>query len=244
MYIAICGENTPEDYYLEELLNRYFKFKSQTFELFIFKNAKSLVDEIEDGLYFDLVFLDVYIEGVLGIDVARKLREIGFENGIAFLASTADFAVAGYDVRAVGYLLRPFGYDKVKSVMDRLADKCYFSMYQIKQRKSTFRISYDDITFVESNNSKCTLHTSSGSEYIIYKHLSEIEAELSDMRFLRCHRSYLVNMNYISQVDKQFLLRGGEVVLIRQKSLKEMRERYLEYTEKTTNKPKRTTIDK
>ena len=66
--------------------------------------------------------------------------------------------------------------------------------------------------------------------YTIYKKLSEIEQALTDRRFLRCHQSFLVNMRYIAKADKQFELTTGDVVLIRQRSLREIRQTYLDYT--------------
>lgn len=228
MYIAVCCEQNLKNDILN-LVTTYFNNKFHSFEFSYFKNSKTLLDEIEDGAYFDLIFMDIYLDNVLGIDVAKTLRNIGFDNEIAFLADNADFAVDGYEVGAIGYLLKPFDCSKFEGVLNRIVDRYDLSMYLIKRRKSTYRVPYDNITYVESNNSKCTLHTVNGEKYLIYKHLSEIEEELVDSRFLRCHRSYLVNMNYITAVDKQFVLKNGEVVLIRQKSLREIKEFYLDY---------------
>ena len=64
---------------------------------------------------------------------------------------------------------------------------------------------------------------------MVYKRLSEIEHELQDGRFLRCHQSYLVNMDFIQLTDKQFVLTTGDTVLIRQRDLKAIRQCYLDY---------------
>jgi DNA-binding LytR/AlgR family response regulator len=85
---------------------------------------------------------------------------------------------------------------------------------------------------VESRNNVCILHCSNGREYTIYKKLSEIETQLGDSRFLRCHQSYLVNMSYIAKADKQFELTTGDVVLIRQRNQKEIRSIYQAFASK------------
>ena len=76
---------------------------------------------------------------------------------------------------------------------------------------------------------------SNNVEYVIYKRLGDIESELNDKRFLRCHQSYLVNMNYIKNVDKHFELTNGEIVCIRQRSLKAIRQEYLDYLNSKKN---------
>ncbi len=68
-------------------------------------------------------------------------------------------------------------------------------------------------------------------KYNIYKKLNEIESELNDSRFLRSHQSYLVNMDYIIEAGNQFQLSTGDVVLIRQRHVKEIRNQYLKYNE-------------
>ena len=87
--------------------------------------------------------------------------------------------------------------------------------------------------YVESINTKCILHRTEHREYNIYKKLGQIEAELNDPRFLRCHQSYLVNMNYVSEANDVCLLQNGEEVLIRKKSKRKIQQKVLDYKEKT-----------
>ncbi len=166
---------------------------------------------------------------LLGIDAARKIRSLHYNGQIVFLTSSPDFAVDGYDVEAAGYLLKPLSQDKLSRVMARILLNSDSGIYQVRQRSNVIQIPYHDILFVESRNSKCILHRNGGVTYTIYKHLSQIEEELSDIRFLRCHQSYLVNMDYIDQVDKQFHLNSGDTVLIRQRDLRAIRQSYLDY---------------
>ena len=85
---------------------------------------------------------------------------------------------------------------------------------------------------MESDNTKCVLHRTEDREYNIYKKLGQIEAELNDPRFLRCHQSYLVNMNYIREANEVFLLQNGDEVLIRKKSKNEIQQKVLAYKER------------
>ena len=76
------------------------------------------------------------------------------------------------------------------------------------------------------------MHCRGGQSYVIYKRLTDIESELKDERFLRCHQSYLVNMDYISKIDTQFTLVTGDIVSIRQRDLKAIRQTALDYLER------------
>lgn len=229
MDIAVCDDNPNDREIVIKQLKIYFSRKSISYTTYEFENGDNLLYEAEEGKYYDLIILDIYMDKLLGIDVARKLRELDYKGDIVFCTATPDYAVASYDVGASGYLLKPHNLDKLCMVMDKVIKNVSISVYQIRRRNSEVRVPYNEIIFIESNNSKCTMHCVGGKEYVIYKRLGEIEESLRDERFLRCHRSYIVNMNYIIHVEKQFILSTGDSVLIRQKSLKEIRQIYFNY---------------
>lgn len=232
MNIAICGDNQADRNLIIDLLNHYFSEKSVAYNVFQFERGCDFVYEIQDGAVYDIVFLDIYLGEPLGIDTAHLIRDSGFEGAIVFLSDTSEFAVECYDVDASGYLLKPYNCAKLGNVMDRVLKHFDLSVYKLKQRNNIIRVPLNNIMFVESNNSKCTLHTVNDNEYTVYERLDMIEEELSDDRFLRCHRSFLVNMNYIVRADKQFTLTNGRTVLIRQKSLKDVRQCFIDYLTK------------
>ena len=229
MYILICDDNSQEREIFTNLINDYFSDKSFNYDINCYKNGKSLLYDIEDGKQADVIFLDVYMDEILGIDVARILRDMGYKGEIVFITGTADFAIDGYDVGATGYLLKPCSYSKLCTVMDRIMQNFDLDLYSIRQRNSVVRLKLNSILYVESVNSKCILHSDTGENYVIYKRLNEIQNELNDDRFLRCHQSYLVNMNHIQQADKNFILNNGDTVSIRQRELKNIKELYFDY---------------
>lgn len=183
-------------------------------------------------MWFDIVFLDIYMNDLLGIDVAHKLRSLGYRGHIIFLTSTADFAVDSYEVEALGYLLKPQSFEKLSQVMDRAIRTMTTNTYLVKNHSKIIRVPYHEILYAESMNSKCIMHCCNDQSYVIYKRLTTIEHELNDKRFLRCHQSYLVNMDHIHQVDSQFTLVTGDTVAIRQRDLKSIRQAVLHYLDK------------
>lgn len=232
MHIAVCDDNSIDRELIVALLHRYFVNRPISNEIIQYESGVDLLYDFEDGMWFDIIFLDIYMNGLLGIDVAHKLRTLGYNGHIIFLTSTAAFAVDSYEVEASGYLLKPHSFEKLTQVMDRATRDMATNTYQIKSHSKIIMVSYHDILYVESNNSKCILHCCDRQSYSIYKRLDTIEQELNDARFLRCHQSYLVNMDYIQQIDSQFTLATGDTVLIRKRSLKAIRQTALDYMEK------------
>lgn len=239
MRIAICDDSPFDRNLIVDLLLHYFADKPIHYELTSYESGIHLLCDIEEGRWFDMVFLDIYLNELLGIDVAYKLRDLQYSGAIVFLTASSDFAVDSYDVAAAGYLLKPHSFEKLCMCMDRIIQSFDTNVYQIRQRARVIRVPYNEIVFVESSNSKCILHRRDGASYVIYKRLDEIERELNDNCFLRCHQSYLVNMDHIQQVDRQFELSTGDIALIRQRDLKAIRQTYLDYVaaraDKTAN---------
>lgn len=232
MRIAVCDDNQLDRDIIKDFLHTYMTEKSIPNTITEYENGMNLIYDIEEGLYYDMIFLDIFMDQILGMDIARKLRNVGYTGNIVFLTSTAEFAVDSYEVEASGYLLKPHDYEKLCGLLNRIIDRTNIGHFQVSVRNTIYSIPFSEIVYVESRNNICILHRSDGSEYTIYKKLSEIELQLNESRFLRCHQSYLVNMSYISKADSQFELTTGDVVLIRQRSQKEIRRIYQEFASK------------
>lgn len=232
MNIAVCDDNFLDRELIVDLLEYYFSNKSISYNIDQYEDGNNLIYEIEDGYPYDIIFLDIFMDKCLGIEVAKELRRLKFNGEIIFITASSDFAVDSYDVNAKGYILKPVSYEKIQKVINKVTHNLGTNSYRVRHRSNFFLIPYNEITYIESNNSKCILHRNNGEIYNVYKRLSEIEDELNDLRFLRSHQSYLVNMDYIIEVGNQFKLSTGDSVLIRQRQIKEIRSLYLEYNEK------------
>ncbi len=229
MRIAICDDDKLDRDIIRELLQLYLEEKSIACEISEYEGGRNLIYEVQDGGFFDLVILDIYMEDMLGIDVARRLRELRYGGEIVFLTTSSAYAVDGYEVGAAGYLLKPHSYRKLSATMDRVLQDAAVQAYYVHNRSAVIRIPHSEILYVESSNTKCLLHRTDGTVYTVYKRLDQVEAELGDPRFLRCHQSYLVNMNEVQEADREFVLTSGDVVPIRQRGLREIRQAYLDY---------------
>lgn len=232
MQIAICDENCEETEEILYCLQKYFFDKSISFEISCYSRSSDLLYEIEDGKNFDIIFTEINLHSKNGINTAKILRSLNYSGEIILTAKNRDFAIDGYDVNACGYVLMPLCREKLFDAMDRAVQKFGEDVYFIKHRGDLIAIPVNNILFIESNNTKCIIHGKNGEKHTVYTQLRKIESELNDSRFLRCHQSYLVNMNHICKADKCFELINGEKILIRQRNLKEIRSNYLKYIDK------------
>ena len=229
MQIAICDEDSEESKVLGEYLKQYFSQKSISFEIMTFIKSTDLMYEIEDGKSFDIIFIENLPHNPDGINIAKKLRNSRYSGQIIFSAQTNEYAVEGYEVNACGYIIKPLSMSKLGKAMDRATDGLSDNVYCIRHRGDITALPPNDILYIESCNTKCIVHGINGRKYTVYNQLRKIAEELHDSRFLRCHQSYIVNMNHIIKADKCFEMISGEKVLIRQRNLKEIRNVYIEY---------------
>ena len=229
MQIALCDDNPIDREIIAMMLYEYAKQRSVHFDIEEYESAVNLICDIEEGRVFNIVFMDIYMDEILGIDAALKLRnEMHYEGSIVFLTATTKFAVDSYEVNASGYLIKPLSYEKVFSIMDKILLSYKEGTYAIQRHSGIIHIPIDEILFVDSDNNKCVIHRKDGRCFTVYKRLDNIQEELPAY-FLRCHQSYLVNMDYIQRADKEFELVSGDIVSIRQRDLKQIRSVYLEY---------------
>ena len=229
MEIAVCDDDTIDRNTAAQMLRQCLRKSNSGGGITCFSNGIELLYEAQDGKIFDAVFLDIFMDKMLGMDVARRLRASGYNGKIIFMTATPGFAVESYEVKAFGYILKPITFEKIEKITNELLENFNAEVYHLRHRGEIINIDYNSIIFIESCNSKCLLHCTSGNTHTVYKRLCDIEDELGDNRFLRCHQSYLINMNHIVHADKSFRTTNGETVLIRQKNLKEIKDIYFSF---------------
>ena len=159
MDIAVCDDNLSDREIIRQQLSIYFSDRFIEYNIDSYENGVNLIYSIEDGEYYDIIFLDMYMDKLNGIQVAEKLRNMNYKGKIIFLTVTSKYAVESYDVEASGYLVKPHDIDKISMVLDRvLSNYENVHTYQIKKRNSVIQVLYSEIEYIESSNSKCILH--------------------------------------------------------------------------------------
>lgn len=231
--IAICDDQEVAAAVIATFLKDYFDALAIEYEIVEYSNGEALVDDYKDGVAnYQLAFLDIIMNGITGIEVARHIRELDLNVKLVFTTSSSDYILEGYDVFAFGYLLKPLDVQKLEYVCEQFlktTDDINKKSISIKSQRKTINLFYRDIIFVESNNTSLIFHTKDGSIYRTYGKLTDVQERLNDDRFLRCHQSYIVNMRYIRECNQDFIMITNDIVPIRKKEKKMFSDLYLKY---------------
>lgn len=186
------------------------------------------------GKNYDIVFLDIQMGGISGIDTARSLRERHKDSVIIFITGIREYVFDAFDVSAFHYLLKPIGEIKFAEVFDRAVSQVEKQRRDkreqvfIKTKTRNITLDRDSIYYVESRGKKVEIHTS--NEVIeIYASMNELEEQLGG-NFYRCHRGYLVNMAHIAEYENDSISLGnGEKIFMAKERYSEFVKEYMRY---------------
>lgn len=176
---------------------------------------------LASGGQFDIVFLDIQMDGMNGIEAARSLRERQEEIVLIFITGIKEYVFDALDLYAFQYLLKPLDEKKFAEVLDKAVKEAGRKKEKrglfIKARNLT--LDQADILYIESRGKKVEIHTARDKESIeIYATMDELEGQLGE-GFYRCHRAYIVNMAHITEYgsDSILLTNGDKVYLAKKK---------------------------
>ena len=212
--IAIVDDVRSEAEYLASFVERYGNENNEKMKIARFKSGFDFLDGYK--AVYDAVFLDIEMPDIDGMAAARKLREFDNDIIIIFVTNIAKYAIQGYSVGALDYLLKPPKYADIKMRMNiiskrkRLNDYSIVIPYQGGERKLTS----GEIVYVESRGHDIIFHTD-GDE-ILWKGttLKRVESELTELGFYRCNNCYLVNLRYCTEIKDNSVMVNGEELQI------------------------------
>lgn len=181
---------------------------------------------------YDIVFLDICMEGKNGIDIARSLRRNEQPPVLIFVTAIKDYVFEAFDVAAFHYLLKPVDPLKFGEVLERaireVEKREKTEVLFIKSGNRTVPLKKGGILYVESRGKKAEIHTDRET-IAMYASLNGLEAELG-AGFYRCHRGYLVNLGYVSEYHHDaILLTNGETIYMAKEKYQEFVREYMRY---------------
>ena len=226
--IAICDDLSSEREIIRNKVDSFFQKANLSYSIDEFASGKLLEGEFSHGAdHFDLVLMDIFMDDGNGYESAKTIRRYNRFVPIAFLTSSRDYAIESYDVEAAGYLVKPIEDEKFFSLLSKLTRTETPRCLTITKGGHTRNFDYREIVYIESHAHTITLHLSQGDEVSAYTKLDALE--LDDPRFLRCHKSYIVNMDYVRYAEDDFHLSIGGTVPIRTRGRKEICDAYTNY---------------
>lgn len=205
MKLAIVDENEIEQEIILNTLNAYHKESGISLEIQSFSDGDSFLNAYKSGNY-DLIFMDIFLKNLNGIDIVRKIRQSDLKVLIVFLTMSSDHIFEAAPLHFFDYILKPFEYRNIN---------VHFPLSKIQ--------------YIYSNNHDVIIHTTIGSQLFRLPFYS-ITQNLDDPRFLQCNRGILLNMDYIKAMEADYFeMTDSKCFPIKTKGRKQIREQYIQY---------------
>lgn len=230
MKIAICDDSKKDREFLHEKLKEIFRSRRIAATIDVYENGEQLLKQSQRYEY-TIYFLDIYMNEIDGIQVAKKIKQQNPEALIVLITTSKQHYADGFEIGAIHYLLKPSTKETIEIAVSRclklIAVEEPFLEAIVDREK--MKILFSWITCIESENRFCLINTVK-QQYKTYQQLNEIEKSLDDPRFLRCHRSYLVNLDFVCDYQNGvFLLKDGREIPIKRGDRKKIKQVYEDY---------------
>lgn len=203
MRVAVCDDDEREIDHLSELFREYQVSRGMCLDCHFFHNSIDFLSDMKSGDY-DLVFLDMVMPGINGIEAARELREKDKNVKLIFISLSPEFAMASYSVEAYHYLLKPVVPNTLFPLLDKALKELPVQQEQglvLKMREEIVRLSFTEIEFLEVINKKVSFHLTDGTVREVTSALADLEGRLlARPEFVKTHRSYIINLSCVQSV--------------------------------------------
>lgn len=228
MRIVICEDELLQREELREYIIKVFEDVEEELELLIFKSAEEVLKEKDILKDTDIFILDIKMDEVSGMDLAKIIRKENDNSEIIFITSLVGYIQEGYIVRAYRYLLKPISYEELKThllscINDINKKKDNYMM--IENKGIINKLLINEIMYIEVAKKELTIYAKEN----IYKtksSMEKIEKELEKFDFYRCHKSYLVNMKYIETIDKNQIIINGNIIPISKHRISDFKKKF------------------
>ncbi|MEY8354335.1 LytTR family DNA-binding domain-containing protein [Lachnospiraceae bacterium 54-53] len=232
MKIAIVEDENEYVQTLKSYLNRYEGEHDLTFQTQVFSDGLDIVSDYSAG--YDIILLDIQMKHLNGMKAAEKIREFDEDVIFIFITSSTQFAVEGYLVDALGYVLKPVPYSAFSQILGKAVRKTLQKQethyLNIDVDGGTMRVNTDSVYYIESQLHHLLIHTERG-DFITPGPLKRMEETLKPFGFAKCHNAYLVNLKHVTgSLQNHVLLFSGHQVPVsrtRKKSFMECLTDYL-----------------
>lgn len=228
--IAIAEDEAAAAETLKTYLGRYTQEKQVEFNISVFRNGMELVEEYNAD--YDILLMDIEMPLMDGMRAAHKIREMDPSVVIIFITNMAKYAIKGYEVGAMDFVLKPVSYFafsmKITKAVQMLKAKEQIHVL-VPFESGIRRIASDEIFYIEVADHWLQIHTAGGT-YRMLGSLKEMEKQLEKSFFARCNKCYLVNLRHVVQVKAaSVLLSSGEELLVSRPRRKEFQMAIMNY---------------
>lgn len=225
--IAICDDNLSQATEIENHLLQLKEEYNIQMEIEVFSDGMELDKMVQSDVRFDIVYLDIEMKYMNGIETAKKLREVDQQALVIYISSHQSYVFEIFESRPFYFMRKPINWNDFDKWFELAYVECkeqkiYFEFTSCREQ---YRIKVQDILYFESSARVIKIICKDG-QYEFYGKLKNIEKEIKELIFLRVHQSYLVNIRYIQGVSSNRVLLTGDFTV----PVSENRRKYVKDT--------------
>lgn len=211
--IAICDDDELFCNQIEKCIKSQFDNKDVKIE--VYYSGEKLCEDLSSGVWYDLIFLDIELIKMSGVDVGRIIRK-KLKNEkihIVYVSSKREYAMELFSVRPLNFLIKPIKENDIKENVKKAINlsATQNDFFEFKHSNELFRIPLSCIMYFESKGRKIKVHEINKT-YELYCKLDEVESRVGDS-FVRIHKSYLINNIYIKSWKYENIFLQNEIML-------------------------------
>ncbi|MDL2238139.1 LytTR family DNA-binding domain-containing protein [Christensenellaceae bacterium OttesenSCG-928-K19] len=231
MRIAVVDDSEADRGKLAGGINKYLEKNGVWGSVVTYESGMALLDGWQENRV-DVVFLDIYMEPLDGMETARRIREKDRECLIVFTTTSAEHAVESFRVRAFDYLLKPYSNEQLEEVLRLCFDAVDrgAKYIEVVSKRVKLRVRLSDIRYSDVDGHYIMLHTRKTVIRTRMQFEQFAPLLLSDKRFLNCYRNCIINMDEVSSMeDYDFLMKDGEKIPITKAKATAIKQAYASY---------------
>lgn len=201
--IGICDDEAPMRKSLRASLEQTLQLTGADYRIFEYDSGEVLMRD-QEARWLDILFLDIEMKDLNGMDTAKALRRQNTHTLLIFVTAYPDFVFQGYEVHAFHYILKPYEEQKIKNVLAQaLAElgKNAEQSFILEQKSGTCKVPMKKIVAFSSDKRKVVISLENGDKLDFYGKLDTVAEDLPDY-FVRCHNRHLVNLNFVTALEK------------------------------------------
>lgn len=227
--IAIVDDDTRSVEQLKEYLNRFQKEQNEVLSILSFSDGDEIA--LNYKAEYDIILLDIEMRFMDGMTAAQLIRKKDPEVAIIFITNMAQYAIKGYTVNAMDYVLKPVSYfsfsQRLYKAIGRI-NKNGKKFMAIGVKGGTVKLYISDIYYIESQGHRLIFHTLT-EDHVTLAAMKNIEEKLKNMNFFRCNKGYLLNLEHVDGVQDGCVIIKGEHLPISRTRKKEFMEQLTNY---------------
>lgn len=228
LYIAICDDQEEQRGLQKEYLKIILGEQNRHYTLYEYDSGEALLDGYKEQI--DIIFLDIQMKALNGMQVARQIRTFNETVKIIFTTVIWDYIREGYEVKAFRYLIKPLKFEEYKKEVGACLEELKgMKNYFVLNLGTRFhRIQLEDILYIETADRRLNVHTKK-EVFSHYAKMNEVEKNLEGYSFYRCHTGYLVNIRHITRLEPgEAILNESMQIPISKHRMRDLKKRLLD----------------